>query len=99
MQKRLPRCLVRTDRTFERDENLKLLLIRTYSFWVRTDRTFERDENACTGEHFANYWRCELTGLLNGMKTQIKTLAHQSLLLVRTDRTFERDENSPFSSS
>ena len=35
--------------------------------------------------------RCELTGLLNGMKTEQKTTLFESSP-VRTDRTFERDD-------
>ncbi len=38
---------------------------------MRTDRTFERDENTVSGTITFNdeiVW-CELTGLLNGMKT------------------------------
>ena len=39
-----------------------------------------------------DFSRCELTGLLNGMKTHCQN--HQSRACrVRTDRTFERDEN------
>ncbi len=86
---------VRTDRTFERDENFSSKNILT-SLTVRTDRTFERDENIVIRKRQGYwYWRCELTGLLNGMKT-IYICSAFWVFWVRTDRTFERDENGSY---
>ncbi len=70
---------------------------------MRTDRTYERDENLLKMEgntSLSSYW-CELTGLMNGMKTRKLLASHVLHLLniwlptawVRTDRTYERDEN------
>ena len=85
---------MRTDRTFERDENSSLADNFFPKIEVRTDRTFERDENArvLPGEH-RHLLGCELTGLLNGMKT-FTLLLGGWFFAVRTDRTFERDENA-----
>ncbi len=83
---------VRTDRTFERDENTLHICLVEGLYLVRTDRTFERDENKINQFLYYRLYRCELTGLLNGMKT-IELPLIAKCFMVRTDRTFERDEN------
>ena len=53
---------------------------------VRTDRTFERDENVPIRQRLVSFihW-CELTGLLNGMKTYVPIV--RSTILVWCELT------------